>query len=323
MGANKKLTMWYIRISRVFGVFPITRSADGSLTFSVFSLATVYSVTVCLCYTVSMGNFIYGGLKQEQLLSYRLTVLSSTVGAVLTGYLICISSLYYSKDLVKLLAITQKSKFRYGGQWRIGYWCIVPMLHFVCGLINFILYGFLFPESYDADILLAPGPGWYRLLGFGTALFEFCHVGMFLSALCFLIIFGKGVASCFELLCERALELCRSTMVSTHPGHICIAMENEAPSFTMHNPVCETETVKMVLLVKDAFEIYLKIGGAFTFALVTETGTWLFYLVCAVLFSAKDSYPSFALPMMICQATTVVLALVTVAELGHQIASQV
>ena len=247
--------MWYIRISRVFGVFPISRSVDGSLKFSFFSPPTAYSLTLCLCYTVSMTNLIHGGLKQKQLLSYRLTVWSSTLVSVLTGYLICISSMYYSNDLIKLLAITQQSRFKCRGQWRTGYWCIVPMLYFLCFLINFILYGFLFPGSYDAEIYLATGSDWDWLLGFGTSLFDLCREGMFLSGLCFFIIFGESVVSCFELLCKRALELCRSTIVSAYPGHICLGTENEAPSLTMHSPVCRTETVEMFLLVKDAFEI--------------------------------------------------------------------
>ena len=328
--------MWYLRISRIFGVFPLSRSADGAPKFSFFSLPAVYSLAICLCYTLSMANSIYSLIKEKEQLSYVLTVLSSTVVSVLTGYLISISSMCYSDDLVKMLAITQQSKFQYREQWRMDYLGVVPILYIICVLVNFILYGFLFPDSSATDTFLSAGSDWDWLLAFRTSFFDLCSEGMLLSAPCFLIIFGERMEACLEHLCQEISECCKTTMVRKYPAILCIGLENEDPNFVVQNPVCGTETLEMLLQVKDAFEIYLKIGGAFTFALVAETETWLFYLVCAVLINTQNSASSLAFIMRICQATTVILALVTVAELGqvtfqvtleqvpsHQISNQV
>ena len=323
MGLHEKLLAWYLRISRIFGVFPISRSPHGPVTFSLYSLSTLYSVVMCLCYTVSMSDFIYNRLQQNLQLSYHLTVLPNTVVSAATGFLICISSMRSRNDLVKLMVITDQSKFHHRGQWGMGYLGKVPALHFICCLIQFIRHGLLFPERRPSGTFLATGWEWDRLLSFASSLLDFFSDGVSSSAICFLIFFGKRVVLSFQLLCREIAEGCRATMVHTYQGIVHIGSKVEAPTLIVPSPLCGPELAQKFLQQKLAFEIYSKIGGAFIFALVTDIGTWLFYLVCAVLFNTENSSSWFPFTIKIFQAIVFVLVLLTVAELGHQITTQV
>ena len=328
MGASKKLTMWYLRISRIFGVFPNTRSVDGSAKFTRFSLPIFYSLAISLCYTICLVDYINGKLQQNQSLSYRLTALPSVAMSLLTGYLICISSMQYGSDFVELLRIVEiKGKLQCRGQRPLDYFSgFVATLSFVSSLLHVIQYVLLYPGGSTWDTFLATGPEWDQLLALGTKLFGFLRDGMSLSALCFLIIFGKGIVSNFELLCKEISDCCRSTIVQTYQGILPVigSKAEETPALTLQvHSLGDTELAELFLLQKVSFEIYSKIGGVFTFALVAEIGTWLFYVVCAVLFNIEDPNLSFSFPTRIRQAIVVVLVLVTIAELGHQIGSQV
>lgn len=51
---NKKLTLWYLGVSRIFGLFPLSRSPDGALRFSMCSFPT--SISVTMAFVVNSGN---------------------------------------------------------------------------------------------------------------------------------------------------------------------------------------------------------------------------------------------------------------------------
>ena len=76
--------------------------------------------------------------------------------------------------------------------------------------------------------------------------------------------------------------------------------------------------------LKNAFEIYSKIGGLFVFVLIADMVPWLYYLVCTVLFNHHEiASTPFQFPIMAFQSSTHTLVLVTIAELGHQMNCQV
>ena len=314
---GKVSTMSYLRISRIFGVFPVSLSTNGAATFSLFTLPTFYSIASLLGHTAATSDFICSRLKQNQLLSYRLTVFPVAVVSVLTGSLICISSMLYSNDFFKLLTFMEQSELQNRGQFRTDYFNVVPILYFVCSLVQFTRYGLLFPESSSANTFLATGSEWDRVLALGISWLDFLRDGASLSALYFLIRFRKRVVLSFKRLCAEIAECCRCTMVPTYQGIIAVGSKVET------QPLTGTELTERFVRHKAAFEIYTNIGGAFVFSLVTDIGAWLFYLLSAVLLNIEDSSTSFAFGMKIFQAGIIVMVLLTVAELGHQSASQV
>ena len=79
----------------------------------------------------------------------------------------------------------------------------------------------------------------------------------------------------------------------------------------------------MFIQLKTAFGIYGKVGGALIFALVLDVATRMFFLACQVLFRHESFVSPFIFAMTTFQAVKKILALLTIAELGHQLAAKV
>ena len=322
MTVNQKLALWYLRVSRVLGLFPLSRSSDGALTFSLCSLPTVVSVTMAILFTAVAADRIYFELKHHEL-SYRLTVLPSVIMTLLSDHLIRISSMRYSNDLVRLLELTDNCNSQCRGQDRMGYLYIAPTMYLTASISRLIGRGFVNPELRWSMTNLKTESGWDKLLAPGIALCEFFHNGSFSLALYFLIIFGRRVVATLDLLCTQVLENCIPSVVCMSRGDIQAGGKAEALGSAVHARSFGHKLVQMLVQLKTAFDIYSNIAGAFTFAVVIDIGLWVFKMTCRVLFIRESTEFLLSSAMGICHGLIALLMLLMVAEVGHEIAHQV
>ena len=322
MSGKGRLVRWYLRLSRIFGIFPLSRSACGILRYSVCSLPTIISITYAGSYTICMLHYMYYALNEQQNLSYRLTVIPNVVISVCTDYLTRIASMYYSNDLLKFLALTDNAKSN-GKAFKTSL-KVMPIVYPVLSLI--VRRVFLGTETQVSARAMVRDTVWDGPHAFWVGLGYFLRDGAFWSVLCFVFIFAQRLVACFEVLCADVVEHCRSTT-----QHV-----NVSPSVVIHMGTKSEESYRMergsgfgeqlldsFVRLKLAVDIYSKVSGAFFFALVADVGTWLFYLACRVLFANETATSTTAFTITVTQSLLVVSVLLSISELGHQIKCEV
>ena len=311
---------WYLRISRMLGVFPLSQSKDGTLKISLCSLPTIISITLAGLYTVAMLDLLYSRLN-EHTLSYRLTSVPTLVAAILTDYLIRVSSIRYSNDLIKFLGLMDSStKQNCGSPGLMRYLGTVSTVYAVFKVIRLIVSLIVFPENHISLATVNKG--------FFVEIISFGRNGTNWSALCFVTLFGEQVIARFESLCKEIMEYCGTRAVSTCADGTVSVLKPvqhrlEASGLNMLGLASGKELTGKITELNIAFSIYTKIGGAFIFALLVDIWAWAFYLICAVLFGHGDSSSQFIFILRVIESIMATLTLLTVAEVGHEIANRV
>ena len=326
MGPAGNLAQWYLRLSRIFGVFPLSRSADGILRYSVCSLSTILSMTYAVSYSLCMLHYMYFVLNEKHL-SYRLMITPCVVVSASTDYLTRIGSMYYGNAVVKLMVLTDHGESN-GKTLRKGF-IVVPIVYPALSLIRVIRAGVLGNETQFSANDTTNGTDWDGPFDLWIGFSFIARDGAFWSALCFLHIFGQRVMLCFHALCTEILEhYCETSNQDgkLYPGGGAFQIGSKAKALACvkMNPDLGEKFVDSFVRVKLAFDIYAKIGGVLVFALVVDIGTWLFYLAGSVLlFSTEEVDSTFAFPFVAAQSILVVLVLLSIAELGDQMECQV
>ena len=322
MSLKSPKVLWYFRISRLFGVFPVRILTDGTVRFSPWSVFNLLPFGFSLSYTVLLSHFLYSMLKLEwHHLSYVLTIFPNTITTVLTDGLIRISSIWYCNDLIKFISLTAEVKGQRPERF-MAHFRIVPALYFIFALFRVSSQVIIANQSGIQVTAVGTATGMHPLAAFALSPCEFLHDAAIAFALFFLIIFGKRALSTFCVLCDEILRFCR------------VQANTVAYNVALLPTPCKVETVislyvqaeqlaEKFLRLKTAFGIYSKIGGLFAFALVGDIGTFLYYLACTVMFNNESASTPFVFAMMAIQSLMHVLVLVTIAELGHQMDCQV
>ena len=191
---------------------------------------------------------------------------------------------------------------------------MVLVLYIICASPRVIGYGFMYPGLGVSLSSLRSGTEWDRILALWVSFCHLMHDGALLSALCLVVMFGKRAVLCFEYLCAEVLRHCETySCVPSGPVTHATTIKVEHSSF-----LSQYELVAMFIQVKTAFGIYGKVGGALIFALVLDVATRMFFLACQVLFRHESFVSPFIFAMTTFQAVKKILALLTIAELGHQ-----
>ena len=280
---------------------------------------------MALLYTVATSDRVYFELRHNEL-SYRLSVVPSVVMSILADHLIRISSMRYGNDLVKLLELTDNCNSQHQGYDRMGYLYSVPTIFFACALVRLIGRGFVDPrvQARLSMTNLKTGSDWDWLIAPGMELCEFFRRGSFSLALCFLIMFGRRVVAKLDLVSTKVLENCASSGFRISPGDVRTVNKAERlESSVGHDRDSGENLVEIFVQLQMAFEIYSNIAGAFIFAIVIETGIWVFKMASRVFFIHQLTNLVFASALTICQCLIAILVLFMVAEVGHQIVRQV
>ena len=270
-------------------------------------------------YIAATLDFLYPTI-QNQHLSFLLPVIPFTLSCVFADSFIRISSMRSINDIIKFLEVTQK----YGGlkdQGFLRYFWMLFLLYATTAVARFIVFSVTFHEIGAVVKALQLGPGWRRLQSLVSFSSYFMHDGSLLCALCFLVVFGQRAVSCFALLCEDIAGYCAQSVCSTSNAFQVNLGKLQPPRAPEMGE--GEELIDKFSQLKVAFGIYLSVGGAFAFGLVTYIGTWAFFLACTVLFNEDPINSAFLRTVTAFQSLTTVLMLVTIAELGHQLKSQV
>ena len=186
--------------------------------------------------------------------------------------------------------------------------------------MRLIGYGIAYPAVGASVSSFRFGPEWDRLVTFWVSFCHLAHDGALLAALCFLVMFGSRAASCFELLCAGVEKHCKGLLICAPAD---IVLRTTMLKFEQASLLGQAELIQMFVQLKTAFGIYGDVGGAFAFALVVDMGTWIFFLACTVLFRRGSLFLPLIFAIAAFQAVKAILVLVTIAELGHQLASKV
>ena len=312
--------MWFLRLSKIFGLFPIRTLKNGSLEFAPLSFTTLLAVACPLAYTAFTMCTLNSVLVHHRL-SYVLTFLPPSFISLMSDYVIRICSFYWSKDFIKLVALIGQIKGEAAGIGKGLRWfcCAVAILITLISLIRNIGSMIVLFETVGAN--------WYVLIVWAMwpATCGLLHDGAVACVFCFVVVFGKLVVSCYEGLCKEILEFCRRGSAFAVPATL-VAKHKTAPWHTQVINGSPDEYVQKLVdrfvLVKLAFEVYSKIGGAFIFALVAGAATWLYNDLCTELFNQEIMSP-FILAVMALHMVLDMVVLVTIAELGHHMTKHV
>ena len=307
-----------LRFSKIFGVFPLRLSGTYPSKWFRCKYCTIWSAILIVTYSLAMSDFMYSTIERRPL-SFVLTLLPFTISSVVTDASIRISSTRSCNDLIRFLELTAK----YGKQHDrsfMGYFWSLLILFATTAVALFVGFGLIFPEIGVTASGLKLGPEWNRVLSFWNFFSYFMHDGSLLCALCFLIVFGRRAVSCFKFLCGEITEYClRNLYLSSNTFQTLDKVQLPKASSLDEGD----ELIDKFLELKAAFGIYMKVGEIFTFALVTDIGTWIFFLACTVLFNDDTIKSGFLFTVTACQSLITVLMLITIAELGHQLRSKV
>ena len=301
MGREKKIMQWYLRVSRAFFLFPLSRSKSGALKFAVCSFPTFLSITLAGFFpAVMLLTFIYSSVNEEPL-SYLITVVPSILLSVFSNSVIRVSSTCYTSDLLQFLSPLRVSWERHNWQNTkiFSMLILLPLVYAVAliiGYIAIVAFGVQYHFSLAASDVESV---WDGLLfpPFIHTTFLFCRDGPLFCAVLFISLFGQEVMKRFEMLCAEVIDV---------EGFISVK-----------------ELSEKFAAVKTDFEIYSKIGGAFSFALVLHIGTLEFFSVSGVLFHINKSLQSFRYMMRVFESIFAALILLTIAEVGNQMESKV
>ena len=271
-----------------------------------------------------MFNLLQYRLEQEQL-SYRLTILPVVFTAVFTDYVVRASSINYSSDLIKFIELRKLSKHHYccEGRCLMRYLGVVPVTYGVYNMISLVATVTLLIQQHFSLESTKRYSAWDGLmLPLCRGILTFYRAGTFWCALWFLTLFGKQVMERFELLCAQILERSGTDAAPGSPDTI-LAVVNEPAGPDRRGVSHVQELREKAVEMKTAFEVYLKIGGAFSFALVMHIAAFAFYFICGILFKHENSDVSFPFIINLLHCVMAALTFLTVAEVGHQIRSKV
>ena len=314
--------LWYFRVSRLLGVFPVHISTGGTLKYTPWSALTLLPVVFSLTYSVATSDFMYSTVKaQLRHLSYVLTILPTTITTILADCFIRMSSIYYCNDLVTFIALTAYGPNQHAKGFMNYFW-VVPALFSLCFVFRDITQAIGMSESDIPVTAVGTATGMHHLVPFLLLACDLLHDGALCSALWFLMIFGERALSSFALLCEEVLEFGR--IQSDRSAYTALQIARKVGAVDLIS--CTNHAQKLAekfVRLKIAFVIYSKIGGLFVFALIADMAPWLYYLVCTVLFNHEIGSTPFIFPIMAIQSLTHTLVLVTIAELGHQMDCEV
>ena len=315
--------MLFFKFLSFFGIFPVRMSADGLPTNRLSIFLTLLSITFGLSYFIGNSDYIWYTVEKSQL-SRVLTALPHGLAAILTEFLIRVSSIRYCNQFIKFLALTsQQSNSLHNSESLMKYFWMLPMLYSACSLTHLIGHGILYTDTGVSYTTLKSGSDWDRLLAFWIIINDVLHDCSILSSICFVVHYGKRVTSSFELLCEEMLKICQAA--AAHRSSSAVQFQNQLKALApLESESSHAERlINMFSDAKIAFGIYSKIGGTFIFALVLDAGTWIYYSACTALFG----HPIAGAPLyyvvstMYCVASAINLCVI--AELGHQMASKV
>ena len=166
---------------------------------------------------------------------------------------------------------------------------IVLTLYSVCALVRFIVVGLVNTESTVSATTFKTGSDWDRLLALWMGLNELFHDGAVISALYFLILFGRQVVSCLDTFCENILQHAETAVQM--PWGASGAQGKLEQVVSIQTTGVSNKPNRLIDLFADLkviFGIYSKIGGTFAFALVIELGMCLFFLLYIILFSSQS-----------------------------------
>ena len=317
-------TVWYLRFSRLFAVFPIRLSStpNGCVKFFTSPLLTTVFAILALAYSATILDFFCATLGSQKL-SLALTISPSTLAVMFAHDLTLVSAMFSSREFIELVKLTSKHSFPAGSSIFFGkFFVVVAVLNSLLAMLRIVGIGLVQPESMPSAIALKIGGNWDRVMGTWMMFADFLHDGVSFSALCFVVIFGRRMIACAEVFCKGILDKCcvvsNAPCVTTMP--VCLK-EGKRPPIIVNEQ--RHEWIKEFEELKRGFEIYTKIAGTFIFALTVAMGSWIFFSTASLLFP-HDEAPnlSYEYIMATFMCPVVFLNLITMSELGHQMGSQ-
>ena len=309
----------HLKFLRFSGIFPTSLSGGSATNYSSSIPLTLLSVISGLSYTIALFDGVRYTLL-ESTLSRALTVVPYTVAAFLSDCIIRSSSFWFREQFSDFLALTDRPGLRGGKPHLLKYFWALAIFYSGCLLVHLIGLGVVYPEIGVSATTFKSGSDWDRLLALWISSTDFLHGCTVLSALCFLVIFGRQTVSYLDGFCNEILQQCK---VASQPCIVAQVAKNEMLKKAIQDGNNCYSLADMFKNVKVAFGIYSMIGGTFIFALVLDVGTWLFYLACTILFRSSSAVDPFYYVLIGTYCLSAIINLCVIAEYGHQITRQV
>lgn len=318
MSVEQRRVRWYLRLSRILCVFPISRSKDGALRSSICSVHVLISIALAGFYTATTLKSLEPVVYQEKI-SYLITYLPHKVQVVFTNCLIRAASIYYSRELIVFLTPPHKAQIK--GCQTSGIVRLLVASPIVFSLVATVRLIAVVTVSFPGGgrILVGgenQGSIWSELLltVIIIIVISIYRDGAFFCAFWFVSLFGREVIQRLQVLCAEVMEY----------GEMYAGPLGSGPVFDTRNSFAAGKELTLkILKLKNDFRTYSNIGGSFSFSLVLYIATYELFSISAVLLYPERSGSTLDFKAQILDSVMAALMLLTVAEIGHQIGSKV
>ena len=337
MADHSRLIKVYAHFCRFCGCFPLQFGPDRTLKFSLISLPTLYTLTVSLLYFTSVVDYLYTVAKSHRdsktPLSEMLLLFPSTIGCALSDLIIRVAAVAYAKELIKLIQILQNlpspsvpsftNSIRTSKLKLIIYTGLA--LYGLYAVVSFIMYSVWFPEDSISVLCNCSSCENYRLVSTALFMCDLWHDGAVLCATSFLAIFGFQLVKHFHIICGNISVYRRGNWDIRMRSILGIGEMDVAPkdaSFAVSNGVDVVNAFRNQFYdLKLSFDIFSKIGGTFTLALLFEIVTVLFYAAGnALLESSSTEVAEFLQPFLYNLMTVVIFMIIV--EMGNHMVTE-
>ena len=315
-----------IKVTRLFGVFPLHFLQSGPITFKWASLTTILSLAKALLYSVSTFDYIclayYSNEVGEVRLSEQLVFYPHLLAMIASDLVIHVASASNSINVAKLIRILDSlpnyqhhnpidpgARLLYAG---LLLYALSSVCHMVGNLAS-ISHGvsslfFCHGDCSGGDFI-----SWLY------ALINISHDGTVFSAMAFLAIFGVRLARVFQEVSETLHKYCVGGKVEFfHEFQGCLNLFGARGG----KLGCARMFVKQYLELRRSFEVYSRVAAMTIVVLIVEVYAVLFCFVGAWFVYYKELPPSAftQLSIYICTSVSIIILLI---ELGQYMDTKV
>ena len=337
MADHSPMIVFYSHLCRISGCFPLQFGPGRSLKFKLISLPTLYTLIVSLLYFLSVLDYLYVYTKSHQdsktQLSEMLLLYPSTIGCALSDLIIRVASVVHVQKLLKLTAFLKDAPAAFTATPSMGRRSKFELLIYsglvlyaVYAVTSFITNSAFFPEDSVSVLCGCGSCENHRVVSIGMFMCDLWHDGLILSATSFLAIFGFRLVKTFRNICGNISFYCSANWRQSlnnilDKGKDEMPCKNGLFAIIQNNGDALNVFRSQFNEFKLSFDIFSEIAGIFTFALLVEIVTVLFYAAGnALLESSNSELQEFLLPFAYNMMT--VLIFMIIVEMGNYMVTE-
>ena len=340
VAANRKFSFnLYAHISRALGLFPVKFGQQGALQFKSLSLPTLYTLSVAALHFASVVDYLYMATLSHQSskipLSDMLLLYPSTLAQCACDLVIRLTAIFQCSEFISLTDLLKKQEHLdafANVNCKSRRPVVELMIYFglTCNGLNTLvvltMVAFLHPYENSSLLCGSSSCEHYPLVTALIWLTYVWHDGAILSAALFVSMFGFRLIESFQNFCSCIKTQSLVDSGAERPFHSTLSESSKQVDINSGSIQTSFEGSYAALKnqfedLKLAFKIFGNISGVFTFALLFEIATILFYAIGQALLVNHETSRSFWQAFLYNFIT--VILLLSIVEVGNFMATQV